>query len=451
MGFTLSAGAQVLTLKEAVGTGLQHYGAIRAKAHYVDASRAGVELSRKEYLPDLTLSFQQDYGTVNGATGPLYGLRGLAVASSGMALESQNWHSAFGALYLANVNWEFFSFGRARQKINVSKAVLARDESDLQQEQFQHGIRVAAAYLNLLAAQRLTISWQKNLDRATALQEVVVVRARNGLNAGVDSSFANAEVSNAKMALTRSRDTEQERANLLARLMGVAAQDFVLDSLFLSRIPSHYLDTAGEAQQLHPLLGWYQRRIDWSNQQAGYFKTFNWPTFSLFSVFQGRGTGFDHDYGIVDLEGYSGDYFKGVKPIRSNYLVGIGMVWNITSPLRVREQVSAQQFISKGLQAEYELADQTLKAQLVLADQKIRNATDNYREVPVQMKAASDAYLQKSVLYRNGLATIVEVTQALYALNRAETDRDIAYNNVWQALLLKAAASGDANLFMNEF
>ena len=58
---------------------------------------------------------------------------------------------------------------------------------------------------------------------------------------------------------------------------------------------------------------------------------------------------------------------------------------------------------------------------------------------------------KKTVLYRNGLANIVDVTQALYTLNRAETDRDISNNNVWQALLLKAAASGDFNLFMKEF
>ena len=42
------------------------------------------------------------------------------------------------------------------------------------------------------------------------------------------------------------------------------------------------------------------------------------------------------------------------------------------------------------------------------------------------------------------------MTNALYLLNRAETDRDIAYTNVWQALLMKAAASGDFNLFLNE-
>ncbi len=54
-------------------------------------------------------------------------------------------------------------------------------------------------------------------------------------------------------------------------------------------------------------------------------------------------------------------------------------------------------------------------------------------------------------MYKNGLSNIVDITQALFALNRAETDRDIANNNVWQALLLRAAASGDFGLFLNEF
>ena len=446
---TANSQAQTITLKDAVQTAMKNYGSIKAKEQYVNASKATVHQTSKEYLPDLSISAQQDYGTVNGQTGPLYGYRGLSTASSGPALPEQNYNAAFGALYLANINWDFFSFGRAKEKIEVSKAALARDESDFQQEQFQHSIRVAGAYLNLLAAQRLTGSWQRNLERALQIRDVVLNRARNGLNAGVDSSLANAEVSNAKMALTRAKDYEQEQGNILARFLGIPAQEFTLDTLFIARIPAAMTQQPASAQ--HPLLAFYQKRIDLSNEQVKYFRTFNYPTFSVFGVFQGRGSGFKNNYGIQDLTAYSKSYFKGIDPTRINYLLGVGMVWNLTSPLRVREQVSSQKFVSNALKAEYELADQQLKAQLALSETRISNSLDNYREVPVQLKAAGDAYLQKSVLYRNGLTNMVDVQQALYALNRAETDRDIAYSNVWQALLLKSAASGDLGLFMNEF
>jgi outer membrane protein TolC len=119
----------------------------------------------------------------------------------------------------------------------------------------------------------------------------------------------------------------------------------------------------------------------------------------------------------------------------------------LAQPFRTAKAVKTQKYISAGLTDEYELANQQIKAQFSLADTKTANALNNYREAPVQVRAASQAYLQKSVLYKNGLTNLVDVTQAQYALIRAETDRDIAYTNVWQALLLKAAAKGDFELF----
>jgi outer membrane protein len=445
------AHAQVLSLKGAVQTALSNYGTIRAKENYVKASQANVKEARREYLPDLNISAQQDYGTVNAQNGPLYGLKGFSVASSGPVLASQNWNAAFGALYLTNVNWDFFTFGRAKEKTKVAQSVLTRDQRDLDQERFQQSIRVSAAYLNLLASEKLTQSQQNNLDRAQALRDVVVARVKSGLNPGVDSSLANAEVSNAKIALTNAKELQQEQANQLAQLMGVPPADFVLDSVFVSRIPSALHTNPALDLNAHPLLNYYRERINLSNEQGKYLKTGNYPTFSLFGVAQDRGSGFDYNYSAASPDAYTSNYLKGVGFMRGNYLIGVGMVWNLTSPLRIHQQVVAQQYTSQGLQEEYNLIDQQLKAQMVLAETKIKNAVDNYKEAPIQVGAASDAYLQKTVLYKNGLSNIVDVTTALYTLNRAETDRDIAYNNVWQALLYKAAASGDFGLFFNEF
>lgn len=440
---------QTLTLKDAIQTAINNYGTIKAKSSYAAASKTSVVQAKRDYLPNLNVSAQQDYGTINGQNGPLYGFGGLGTASSGPALPDQNWNAAFGGLYLTNVNWDFFAFGRAKEKIKTAQAVAARDSKDWQQEIFQHEIKVAAAYLNLVAAQKLTLSYQKNLNRADTFRRVVVTRVKNGLSAGVDSAQANAEVSSAKIALTRAIDFEQTQSNLLAQLMGVpAVPHFTLDTFFVSRVPGFLNDTA--ALSNHPLLQWYKSRIALSDEQSRYYRTQSYPAFSLIGVLQTRGSGFEPTYGAQNLSAYSHDYWGGVKPTRTNYLIGVGVTWNLAQPLRISQQVKAQKQISQGLQAEYELANQQLQAQLQLSDTKIINAMDNYKEVPFQVKAASDAYLQKSVLYRNGLTNLVDVTQALYALIRAETDRDIAYSNVWQALLLKASASGDFTLFEKE-
>ncbi|SHM99633.1 TolC family protein [Mucilaginibacter sp. OK098] len=443
-------GQKLLTIKDAEQLALANYGTIKAKANQLNASKAFLTETKTEQLPDVNLSAQQDYGTTNGQNGPLYGYRGFSVASSGPALAKQNWNSAFGSLYLANVSWDFFSFGKAREKVKVQRSSVSRDETDLVQEQFQHEIRVASTYLNLLAAQQLSKASEDNLQRAIELQKVVVARVKNGLNAGVDSSQANAEVSNARIALTNSRQTVQDQSNQLAVYLGIPHQDFLLDSAFITKPPANANPQSAITTENHPLLQFYQNRINVSNELAKYYSTFSYPTFSFFGTYQGRGSGFKADYGS-NLNDYNSSYGAGADPTRYNYLVGIGMIWNITNPLRVHYQVKSQKYTSAQFKDEYDLVSQQLIAQQALAETRISNALKNYNEVPEEVKAASDAYHQKYALYKNGLSNIVDFTQALYVLNRAEVDRDIAQNNVWQAILFKAAAAGDFGIFINNF
>lgn len=441
---------KVLDIKQAEQIALSNYGTIKAKANQLNASKASLKETKTEYLPDLNVSAQQAYGTVNGINGPISGYHGLAVASSGPALPNQNWNAAFGSLYVANVNWDFFSFGKSKEKIKVQKSVVTLDESDLAQEQFEHEIRVASAYLNLLVAQQLSKAQEDNLSRTLDLQKVVIARVKNGLNPGVDSSLANADVSNARIALTNAEQTVQDQSNQLAQYLGIPPQDFVLDSTFVTKIPANILAQANTSVNGHPVLNYYRNRVGVSDEQAKYLNTFNYPTFSLFGIYQGRGSGFKSDLG-TNPNDYSSSYGAGADPTRYNYLLGIAFSWNLTNPFRVHYQVQSQKFTSAQYKDEYNLVDEQLRDQQVLADTKINNSLKNYHEAPVEVKAASEAYTQKFTLYKNGLANIVDFTDALYTLNRAEIDADIASNNVWQALLYKSAATGDFGLFINNF
>jgi adhesin transport system outer membrane protein len=440
---------QTLSMKDAERIGLENYPAIKAKANQLSASKASLSESRTEYLPNLNFSGQQDYGTINGTNGPLYGYRGGAVASSGPALGSQNWNAAFGALYLTNVDWDFFAFGRAVEKINVQKNMVSQNQNDFNQELFQHKVRIAAAYLDLLAAQRIVKSQNDNLNRALELRRVVVARVTNGLNPGVDSSLANSEVSNARIALTNAQQNAQDRNSQLVQYLGVTPQQFLVDSAFVTSVPANTDAASAVSLQNHPLLQFYQSRINVSDQQAKYLSKMAMPTFSFFATFQGRGSGFSPGVTATAPNNYNESYGSGVDPTRYNYLIGIGVNWNFTSLFRVHYQVKSQKYTSLQYKDDYDLISQQLVAQQALAETRIDNSLKNFREAPIEVKAASDAYIQKGALYRNGLSSIVDFTTALFNLNRAQIDRDIAYNNVWQAVLLKAAASGDFGIFIN--
>ncbi|MFY0253184.1 TolC family protein [Chitinophaga sp. 30R24] len=443
-----------LTLQDALQTGLKNYQSIKAKENYAKAATENISAVKREYLPDLNLAAQNSYGTVNGENGPMWGYKGWTTGASGPAMPSQNWNAAFGGLYLANVSWDVITFGRQHAKVAVAKEQLNFSQADLEQEKFEQQVRIAGAYLNLLAAQRLRGAMESNLKRAEDLQRIITTRALNGLSAGVDSSIANAEVSKAKLTLIDAVNYEEVQSNKLAEMMDVSPQHFFLDTTFVTKIPNQLLETVSAPDAIslrdQPLLKYYSSRVAVSQANQQLLSKNIMPRLSFMGTMQTRGSGFDHDYGFANKDHFGRGYWTGVKPQVSNYLIGLNLSWTVTDIWRTHSQVARQQYTTEGLKNEYNLTYSRLEHQLQLSEQQIDNAVKKYREAPVGLKAASDAFLQKSTLYENGLANIADLSQALYNINRAETDRDIAYNGVWQAILYKAATVGDLQLFLSQ-
>lgn len=441
------APAQTLSLDSALSISLDNYESIKAKKNYLKASEAAVENSKRDYLPDFKISAQQRYGTINAQNGPMYGFGGLGIASTSMPLPEQNWNVAFGSLYLANVNWEFFTFGQIKNNIQLARSDVYKKQTALQQEQFQHQIRVTATYLNLLAVQRMVYVQERNTERAEVFQTIAESLANNGLKPRVDASLAQAEVSNAKIALFKIQDKELELSKDLSILLGIDYTKFNLDNYYSQVLPDKLISSS-EINEHHPLLAHRQNMIDYSDKQIKLFRSQNLPKLTMFGVIQGRGSGFDHNY-VQDNSAFSRKYSDGVGIDRSNYLIGLGVTWNITSIFRNQSKIKRQKFNTLALQDEYKLLFQELKAQTNLAEEKMLNALAHKKESPTQVKAAQEAYSQHMALYKNGLNTIADLTQSFYALNRAETDNEIATINVWQALLLKASSSGHFEIFTN--
>ncbi len=445
---TLRAQQNQFNLSDAVKTGLHNYQGIQAKRNYVNASAALVQNAKNQYLPDVTASIQQAYGTVNGQYGVIGSFGGGAgVSSSGPLYSNQSWNAAFGSVYLVNTNWEFVSFGRLQSKIDVANKQLLLDSANLTQEKFVQSVKIAGAYLNLLIAQRFVENAQSNVDRASYVKQTVIARTKSGLNPGVDSSIANADLSSARLTLIQAVNTEQQQRNQLCQLINIIPDILHLDTSYFSATPSTY-NTSFPVEN-NPQVQFFKSRIDESSSAEKYLQKSINPGLNVFGTFQGKGSGFDYNY-TPAIDAYSKNLFDGVNPTRYNYVLGLGIAWNIISPAKIKQQVRAQQYVTAAYQNEYDLVSTQLKDQLLLSNQQIDNSIKSIKEVPVEYKAASDAYLQKTVLYKNGLTNIVDVQQALYNLSRAETDMSVAYINVWQALLLKAAASGDFDLFVKQ-
>lgn len=439
--------AAELRMQDAVEMGITNYPLLASKKNQLEAATALQSNARRTYLPDVTAAIQQTYGTVNGWYGPQLPIGISAISSAGPTFPEQNWNSSFGANYLLSGSWEFFTFGRISSRIDLADAVAKRASADVDQETFVHCVRVAGAYLDLLIARQLKGVAESNLERTDKVLDYVTARANSGLVPDVDRSVAEADQARARIDVINARDREQQLSQQLAFLLNSPTQDFVLDGTFITRLPDTFTTDAQIAG--NPQLRFQEARIIEAEQTALTTKRSAYPGFNLVGALQARASGFDENYSFANQD-HDGGWWDGVRPQRANYVVGVTLAWNLASPFKVGRQTEAQNYLASAARNDFNLVSSQLDNQLKLSERRIENAREATREVPRQYSAAQAAYVQRTALYNNGLATIVDVQQALNVLNRAEADRSTVNLSLWQALLQKAAATGDFNLFLSQ-
>jgi outer membrane protein TolC len=436
---------KLLSLTDALEIASANY-LIKSKANYTRSSAESIEAAKKVALPDFILAAQTAYGTLNGMSGLVSGLPGVTTISTPVNV-TPNLNASFGAFYNVNINMNVFSFGLQRALVAATRGQYEQDRADLRQTKFEVQTIIIGLYLNLLTAQRLRMVMQDNVERISRLRDIILARTINGLNPGVDSSIANAELSTARMSLTDAENYEQSQASQLSIEMGVKQQYYNLDTSFVTILPKTIPAQNDINLQLHPVLRYLDSRVINSDLMAAYIHKTALPRFSFFAVGQERGSGFGSSF-TTNPNDYSTNFFKGIDPVRANYMLGLGVTWNITDLTRVKSKVLSQRFLSAAYRDDYKMAEITYSGQLKFADQQIGNALTKYKEVPIQLKSAEDAYNQKKALYENGLTNIVDVTQTLFFLNQAEAASNVACSAVWQALLYKASSAGDISMFL---
>jgi outer membrane protein TolC len=431
----------LLSLAKALETASANYGAVKIKELYTQSASESRKAANREYIPALKLHGQVDYATANSVPGTYFPY-GIVVPISGGISAKNNFNPVYGSIGMAYFEWAPFSFGAYAARVKESDLRLQIAGADAEQEKFYNLVYVTQAYLDALVATRLRELQEKNLERLQVVKNVVTNSAKNGLKAGVDSSFANAEVARAKLNVLEAQKGEAEQKRNLAMLMGIPTADFRLDTAtFFRSLPQTGASVNSDVNS-NPILKMYAARQGYSEMREKEIFRNYFPKISLLGIASGRGSGISYN-GQYD-ESFNG----GTGPSRFNYGVGLAATFNILDYPRMKAEQSAERYLSQAAKTELEERTLDLKNDLVLANEKLRISAAQMKEVPSEYAAALDFYNQKLAMYQSGLTTIIDLSQSLYNLSRAEADNAIARDAVWKALLLKAAVSGDFNLFL---
>lgn len=432
-----------IDLNTALSITRSHYPAIKAKAALTEAAKSDVSVARMEYLPQLIVQDQYLYASTNNVQGAAYSNGGTTLSVTGGTRDHNVYQGVWTSYATMLIDWKFFNFGKVKANVQVAEQAQQKSRLEYENEIFRQQVKVADAYLLLIAMQQFVGVQQQNLERAEMFRSAIQANTLSGLRPGVDSSLANAEVAKARLMLQQAVQEAKVQELRLSENMGLPQQALEIDTAGLTNtLPA--LGAAPDAvDSLHaPFIRYYKSMIDLQESKASATKRTVYPSLSFLSAGWARGSGIDNITGHLNSA-----LWEGIQPRALNYMVGVAFRWNILSVPLVKRQYNSE--LQRVAYAKELYNEATLKTNTQLATAKLQltTALQQLEQAPLQYDAALQAYKQSQARYRSGLSTMPELYQALYTLNRATADQLTAYNNVWRAVLLQSAAAGDLSLF----
>lgn len=399
---------------------------------------------RNNWLPNLKLNYQADIGTSNNTTGPYFGF-GIIPSSSG-GIHNSNVKTAVGDnLGIAALDWEIYNFGKYGAENKVANSDIKVEQNQFAQSKYQLEAYTIGNYLQLLRLQDFLNIQYRNIQRNQQIRRSIESLAKSGVRAGVDTSIAEAELSKARLNYIELKNQFKQQQLQLSAVTGLPYQSIIPDTTIEAALinqPSASLFAPDTSN--HPLINFYRSVYQNNLQRETLVKKLYNPKISLEAAAWGRGSS-------VNASGQYNDVSTGYGFQRGNYLVGLGVSYNLFDlrrrQLKLRTQKASTNYALKKLEEEQQL----LAVSASQADVEMQTSLERLKEIPNQLKAASDGYRQKLSLYKNGLTDIVELDAALNILYRAETDYMQAKYSYANALFQKAITQNQVNTVLNFF
>lgn len=395
------------------------------------------------WLPNLKLNYQADLGTNNNVAGPYFGF-GIIPSNSRGVRENNNYNAALTNLGIVALDWEVYNFGAFDAANKVAKSKVLISQKSFEWSKFQLQNLSLAGYLQLLQYRDLLRIQSAAIERNQDIERSILALAKSGVIAGVDTSIAQAELSKSKLDYIELSNGYQQVQLKLAYLSGLPVDSIVPDTMVQQKligngiavVAQHDLDLSNPLVELQESV--YKSSLD---KETAVKKSYA-PKVSLQAAAWGRGSSITSNDEFQSLsEGWGVD--------RGNYLVGLGISYNLSDlkrrQLKLRSQKAATAYELSRLNAQKE----ALSLQSKQAYAELNTALERLREIPRQLVAAKAGYRQKLSLYKNGLTNIIALNATLAVLYRAERDFVMAKNGYCTALLHCAVGTNQFHQILN--
>lgn len=427
-----------LDLPAAIGRAMKEAPLVRAARSRVDAAEAGTDLAQTAYLPRLDLLWQTVRATRNNVAGT--SMPQFVVPPVSGPVTDKSWDDAWGTTAGLLFTWEPFDFGLRSAQVGLTRLASRLARTEVEAARLEAGCLAAESFIAWLAAREARAAVKSNVDRWEVIVRSVRAKVAPGLQPGADLSRAEAELAAAQNALIRADQAVQDALLLL----GLAVHDpgtppEPAPGPLLSPPADEGLENG--VPLTHPWLARHAASLELARGRTASLDSAGLPRVNLQFSFGGRGSGFDG-------QGETGDAADGLYPDHGNWAAGIQFLF----PLSDRAQIGARRRADEAAERE-ELArgDQTY-LELKVHQARLRNAYEAAERIaknmPVQVKAAGEAYTRARTRLEAGLGTVGEVAEAQRLLAQSEIDAALSTLALWRVLAAAARIRGSFDAFL---
>jgi len=387
-----------LTLAQAEALALQNHPQIQAAQH--EASYAGqqVTINRSAYYPQVT-------GDITGSQGNENARIGAGQLSASRLFDR------FGQGIVANQL--ITDSGRTSNLVASARLQAQASQQDLQTSKFDVLLQVTRAYYNLLRAQAEMKVAQETVEARQTLDDQVTELAKNGLRSQLDTSFADVQVSQAKLLLLQVQEEIQQAQAELGRALGSdqPANYHLADEPLPPSPPQSVDDLLAQAAANRPELASLKLAREAAGKFAEAEKDLSRPTVTAVAV-----------AGFVPLVKQEGS-----TPFPPEYE---GIAANVSIPILNGHLYAARRNAAqeRALESDQRVRDQQER---IFRDVRIAwtGAITAYQRIDVTAQFLRQAALGLDLArgrYDLQLASIVELTQAQLNVTQAEIENSNA-------------------------
>ena len=441
------SGAQSLTLYDAVAKTMANYPQLRQRQAEVAAGRAHVTTVNGARLPSLILQDQATLGSDNSLLGAYFSM-GMVPSTPG-SYTATHYNPSPGNTAISFLQWEFYTFGYYNAREKEAKSQLAVNEANLAGDQYLLAGNIVALYLDWLKKYRLLQIQSENVERAQVMLTSIRATVLSGLKPGVDSSTASAAYAEARIGYLQAlTDYSYDSINMLT-YTGLDSGSITPDTSFLSSAianPGTQVATQINSVPItHPLLDIYEKQYE--QQLAGNHAISKkyMPKVGLDAAAWARSSG-------ISASGVYPDNLSDASwNSRYNYLFGVNFSYNLFDARHRRDELAEGRFAADARKEALQTQQLSLNNMVRQANDAYKNTMEKLKALPVQLQSAKQAYGQQMALYRSGLNTLIDVTNAQYALLQAESNYVVAQDELLQILYMRAALGGESEIFLQNF